>query len=87
MPKPNIVVWIKPYCPWCHGVIATLKKHDLSYDARDVIAYQRYYDELVELTNQSMAPCVQVDGNMLVDTSGEELEAWLVEKGYVTAAV
>jgi len=83
VPKPEIVVWIKPYCPWCHGVLNMLKKHGLSYDARDVIAYQRYYDEMVQLTNQEKAPCVRIDGNLLADTSDDEVEAWLTGKGYL----
>ena len=60
-----------------------LKRHNLAFDARDVIAHQRYYDEMVQLTNQEKAPCVRIDGCMLADTSGDEVEAWLKEKGYL----
>ncbi len=86
MAKPKIIAWIKPYCPWCHGLLAMLKKHGLEFEARDVIGHERYFDELVHRTNQSKAPCVEIDGHMLVDTSGDEAEAWMIENGYLPKA-
>ena len=36
-------------------------------------------------TGQPMQPCVEIDGHMLVDVSGEELESFLVEQGHQPA--
>ncbi|MEK7475144.1 MAG: glutaredoxin [Candidatus Coatesbacteria bacterium] len=81
---PKIIVWTKPYCPWCQGLMAMLKSHGLVFEARDVIGHERYHDEMVQLTHQEKAPCVQIDGHMLVDTSDRETEAWMIGKGYIT---
>jgi len=84
--KPKIIAWIKPYCPWCQGLVAMFKKHGLAFEARDVIGDQRHLDEMVRVTKQSKAPCVDIDGNLLVDTSGDEAEAWMKEHGYLKAS-
>jgi monothiol glutaredoxin len=34
-------------------------------------------------SGQPLSPCVEVDGVMLVDVSGAEVEAWMVENGKV----
>jgi glutaredoxin len=60
-----------------------LKKHGFKFEARDVIGHERYFDEMVQLTHQSKAPCVEIDGTMLVDTSDAEVEAWMRENGYL----
>ena len=33
--------------------------------------------EMIQKSGQELSPCVEVDGTMLADISGEELEAWL----------
>jgi monothiol glutaredoxin len=30
-----------------------------------------------------MSPCVEINGQMLADVSGDEVEAWMVENGLV----
>ena len=37
-------------------------------------------------TGQPLSPCVEVNGEMLPDVSGEEVEAFLLEKGLVLAS-
>ena len=37
-------------------------------------------------SGQSLSPCVVVNGEMLPDVSGEEVEAYLIEKGLVEAS-
>ena len=36
-----------------------------------------------QLSGQPLSPCVVVNGEMLADVSGEELEGYLLERGYV----
>ena len=38
---------------------------------------------MIEKSGQMLSPCVEINGKMLPDISGEEVERWLVQKGYV----
>jgi monothiol glutaredoxin len=40
---------------------------------------------MIQKTGQMLQPCVEVDGKMLVDVSGEEVEAYLLSNDLVTA--
>lgn len=83
MKKPEIVAWLKPWCGWSNGVRAVLKKYDLPYEDRDIINHPGHRAEMIERSGQMLSPCVEVDGKMLADVSGEEVENWLVSHGYV----
>jgi hypothetical protein len=37
----------------------------------------------VQKSGQPLSPCVEINGQMLADVSGEEVEAWMVENGVV----
>jgi len=65
------------------GVREILKKYKLKYEDRDVINEQKQFQEMVEKSGQTLSPCVEVDGEMLVDVSGDEVEEYLVEKNFV----
>jgi glutaredoxin len=82
--QPKIIAWLKPHCGWSRGVRAVFQKYGLAYEDRDIINNPMHFGEMVKLTGQTRQPCVQVDGQMLVDVSGEEVEAWLIAHGYVT---
>ncbi len=83
MAKPNIVVYLRPTCPWALEVRDLLKKHNLSYETRDIVSNPKHYDDMVKRTGQERSPCVEVDGQMIVDVGGAEVEALLLEKGAI----
>lgn len=83
MPKLKIIAYLKPYCGWSNGVRAILEKHNLEYEDRDVINNQQNYQEMVEKSGQSFSPCVEINGKMLADVSGEEVEEYLIKKNLV----
>ena len=60
------------------GVRAILQKYDLSYEDIDIINYPENYQEMVRKSGQPLSPCVEVDGVMLADVSGEEVENYLL---------
>ena len=60
-----------------------LRKYDLPFDDRDVINNAEYYQEMVTRSGQPLQPTLEIDGQILPDVSGEEVEAWLIQKGYV----
>jgi arsenate reductase-like glutaredoxin family protein len=77
MSKPKIIAYLKPTCGWSQGVRAVLKKYDLPYEDRDVINDPMQRQEM-------LSPCVEINGHMLPDISGEEVEAWMLANNVVT---
>src|SRR5687768_725299 len=77
MTKPKIVAYLKPSCGWSQGVRAIMRKYDLPFEDRDIINNPVQRQEMVEKSGQMLSPCVEVDGHMLADVSGEEVEAYL----------
>jgi glutaredoxin 3 len=69
----KIRLFIKPYCPWCHKAVAWLDGHGIAYDKLDVIADSKAYTEMVNLSGQTLAPVIEVDGRILADFGPEEL--------------
>ena len=78
MNKPKIVAYLKPSCGWSQGVRAVLRKYDLPYEDRDIINDAAQRQEMIEKSGQMLSPCVEVDGRMLADVSGDEVEAYLL---------
>ena len=83
MGNPKIVAYVKTVCGWSNGVRAMFAKYNLPYEERDVIQNPKYYEEMVRKSGQPLSPCVEVNGEMLADVSGDEVEAYLVKKGYL----
>jgi len=78
MEKPKIIAYLKPTCGWSNGVRAVLRKYDLPFEDRDIINDPAQRQEMVEKSGQMLSPCVEIDGQMLADISGEEVEAWML---------
>jgi glutaredoxin len=78
MSKPTIVAYLKPHCGWSNGVRAIMRKYDLGFEDRDIINDPAQRQEMIEKSGQMLSPCVEVNGQMLADVSGEEVEAYLL---------
>ena len=78
----KILAYLKPECGWSQGVRAIFKKYNLEYQDIDIFNPLNY-QEMVEKSKQSLSPCVEINGTMLADVSGEEVEEFLVEKNLV----
>lgn len=63
---------------------AILKKYDLPFEDRDIINDPAQRAEMVEKSGQMMSPCVEINGHMLPDISGDEVEAWMLANQVVT---
>jgi monothiol glutaredoxin len=79
----HIKAYLKPTCGWSQGVRAILKKYDLAYDDLDIVGDRDLYREMVDKSGQQLSPCVEIDGVMLADVSGEEVENYLVANNLV----
>jgi len=68
------------------GVRAIMKKYGLDYEDRDIINNADQYAEMVKKSGQPLSPCVEIDGNMLADVSGEEVENYMLSNGLIEAS-
>jgi len=78
MENPKIIAYLKPTCGWSNGVRAVLKKYNLPYEDRDIINDPLQRQEMIEKSGQMLSPCVEINGQMLADISGEEVETWML---------
>ena len=83
MNKPKIVAYLKPSCGWSQGVRAIMRKYDLPFEDRDIINDPVQRQEMIEKSGQMLSPCVEINGRMLPDISGEEVEAYLLANSLV----
>lgn len=73
--KPNkIRLFVKPFCGWCHEAKDWLDERGIRYEELDVIANRAAREEMFQLTGQSKAPCIDVDGEILADFDTDQLE-------------
>lgn len=79
----KIKAYLKPTCGWSRGVREIMSKYDLEYDDLDIINDRGLYDEMVLKSGQQLSPCVEIDGVMLADVSGEEVENYLLANNLV----
>ena len=83
MNKLKIIAYLKPSCGWSQGVRAVLRKYDLPFEDRDIINDPRQRQEMIDKSGQMLSPCVLVNGRMLADVSGDEVEKFLLSEGLV----
>ena len=81
--SPQIIAWLKPVCGWSNGVREVFRKYGLEFEDRDIINNPDIYAEMVQKSGQPLSPCVEINGQVLADVSGEEVEAWIVENKVV----
>jgi monothiol glutaredoxin len=83
MDKPKIVAYLKPWCGWSRGVRAVFEKYGLEFEDRDIIGSPENRIEMIQKSGQELSPCVEVNGHMLADVSGEEVESWMIAQGLI----
>lgn len=83
MEQPKIIAYLKPSCGWSMGVRAIMNKYQLQYEDRDIINDPVQRQEMIEKSGQMLSPCVEVNGRMLADVSGDEVEAYMLANNLV----
>src|SRR4051812_8822185 len=81
--RMKIKAYLKPHCGWSNGVRAIMRKHNLEFEDIDIINNRANYAEMVQKSSQPLSPCVEIDGVMLADVSGEEVENYLLSNDLV----
>ncbi len=77
----NITAYLKTHCGWSEGVRAIFRKYDLNYEEKDIIQNPAFRWEMEQKSGQPLSPCVEINGTMLADVSGDEVEVWMNEQG------
>jgi monothiol glutaredoxin len=83
MDTPQITAYLKTSCGWSAGVRAVLAKYNLPYTEKDIIQNPAFRWEMETKSGQPLSPCVDINGKMLADVSGEEVEKYLIDNGIV----
>lgn len=79
----EITAYLKTSCGWSEGVRAIFRKYNIKYNEKDIIQNPEYRAEMEQLSSQHLSPCVIVNGTMLADVSGEEVEDWMAENKHI----
>lgn len=78
MEKPQITAYLKTHCGWSAGVRAVLAKYELPYTEKDIIQNPAFRWEMETKSGQPLSPCLEINGQMVADVSGEEVEEYLI---------
>ena len=74
MKTQKIRLFIKPFCGWCHEAKDWLDERGIVYEELDVISDRAAFKEMKELSGQTLAPVIEVDGEVLADFDTAQLE-------------
>ena len=69
----KIRLFVKTHCGWCDRAADWLHERDIAYETVNVSTNHHGYDEMVRLSGQTLAPVIDVDGQILADFGPEEL--------------
>ena len=73
----SAVLYVKEGCPWCEDAEAELDKLGVKYERREVRSNAAYFNEMKEISGQSKAPVLDIDGRILADFGIEQLPVFL----------
>ena len=74
MKPQKIRLFVKPYCGWCHDAKDWLDERGIRYQELDVITDSVARREMHDLSGQTLAPVIEVDGQILADFDTDQLE-------------
>lgn len=76
MKAEKIRLFVKPFCGWCHEAKDWLDERGVTYEEVDVVTDRAAFQEMKELSGQTRAPVIEVDGEVLADFDTEQLEVF-----------
>ncbi len=75
--KPHSIrLFVKPYCDWCQEARDWLDKRGIHYELLDVISDADARREMQEVSGQTLAPVLDMDGEILADFDTAQLEVF-----------
>ena len=76
MNAKKIRLFVKPWCGWCDEAKDWLDDRGIAYEELDVTADATARREMRELSGQTLAPTIDVDGEILADFDTDQLEVF-----------
>jgi glutaredoxin 3 len=76
MTYKNVRLFIKPYCGWCHEAQDWLDERGITYELLNVTTDNEAWREMYELSGQTLAPVIDVNGDVLADFDTDQLESF-----------
>lgn len=77
----RVILYLKPWCPWCVEAVAWMKARGMVFREVDVLADRGGYARMVEISGQSLTPTLEMpDGAVLADFDTGQLERFLKER-------
>jgi glutaredoxin 3 len=67
MKPEHIRLFVKPWCGWCTEAQEWLDERGVHYELIDVTSNRAGRDEMKSLSGQTLAPVIEVDGQILAD--------------------
>lgn len=76
--KPSkIRLFVKPWCGWCQEAEEWLDNRNIEYELLDVTNDRDARQEMLQLSGQTLAPVIEVDGEILADfDTGQLAKFW-----------
>lgn len=65
---PNLVLYMRPTCPYCVRVLRFMRERGLDISTRDIGADPSAQEELVRVGGKSQVPCLFIDGKPLYES-------------------
>ena len=72
----TVRLFVKTYCGWCDEAAEWLKSRGIQYESINVSRNAVGMKEMVELSGQTLAPVIEVDGEVLADFDTGQLEVF-----------
>ncbi|AEB76376.1 glutaredoxin domain-containing protein [Clostridium botulinum] len=72
-----VKVYSIPDCPWCEKVKKYLDSKEVDYEDINVKEDLKGREELIDLTNQTSVPIIDIDGNIIIGFEREKLDQFL----------
>jgi glutaredoxin 3 len=80
----RMIVYVKPWCPWCVQAENWLKSRNYRFESVDVLTDAAAYKRMREISGQSLTPTLEMpDGKVLADFDVGQLEKFLREHNIV----
>ena len=74
MKAKSVRLFVKPWCIWCREAVDWLNARGVAYQTLDVTAEPAARKEMRDLSGQTLAPVIDVDGRILADFDTDQLE-------------
>ena len=84
--KPKVTAYLKEQCGWSKGVRSVLDKYSIVYEEKTLNSADNY-QEMIQLSNQTQQPTLQIEDVVLADVSGAEVEKFLLTNKYINEMI